>query len=207
MSNEPMKFVVDWSLPQAEFRDLIRGYIQQCEKSGKVLVLPMAICPGQPFLDLLTIMLSEVNCTGCAAPCCRRNPDDSPITLPEPEYARLAAQYGAQHFRHQGAVPLMDMPCPFLRTAAAPPFQDLCRIYPDRPLACVLFPFQTGANDDAGHPMIALASSCPEARRITRQVYMTGWRIRRQYHALGHDLFLERLFGGDGPGPDRGAAA
>lgn len=200
-----MKFAVDWTLDQAAFRDLVRGYIREAEKSGKVLALPMAVYPGQSFLDLLTVLLAEVNCAGCSAPCCRSNPDGSPLPLPEPEYARLAARYGAQYFRRQGGRPVMDMPCPFLRGTASPPFQDLCRIYADRPLACVIYPFQIGAEDGAGRPQLALASTCPDARRIARQVYMTGWRIRRQYRALGHELFLEELFGAaGGPGPPDG---
>jgi Fe-S-cluster containining protein len=194
MSEESITYVFDWTLEQPAFRKLVREIIRRAEKAGKVLALPMAIRPGQTFLDFLTILLAQVDCDGCDAPCCRHNPEGREFKMLPPEYTRLAAKYGAHNFRQKGDGFIMDMPCPFLRKQSPAPLKELCTIYPDRPLACVIYPFQPGATDAEGNHMLALASSCPEARRIAKQVYMTSWRIRRQYQQLGKDFFLSGVF-------------
>lgn len=195
MKEDHIVYEFDWTLAQPAFRNLVREIIRKAEKTGKVLALPMALQRGQTFLDLLTMLLAQVNCDGCDAPCCRLiSPGRHKFDMLLPEYTRLAAKYGTHHFRKKGNEIIMDMPCSFLRRGAPTPPRELCSIYPDRPLACVLYPFQSGAMDDKGNPMLALDSICPEARRIAKQVYMMSWRIRHQFHQLGENLFMSGVF-------------
>lgn len=186
---EFMTYLIEWELPQAAFRHQVRDMIHKAEKSGKVLALPMKVASGMVAMDLITMLLAQVNCEGCDAPCCKRNPNDQPIRLLPPEYRRLAEKYGEHHFIKQGDFGIMPMPCPFLKN-------NRCTIYADRPLVCVLYPFQPGATDGSGNMMLALASSCPEGRRITRQIYMSSWQIRRQFGLLGEENFLEGILEG-----------
>ena len=109
-----------------------------------------------------------------------------PIHLLPPEYRRLAEKYGEQHFVRKGDRADLPMPCPFLKS-------NHCTIYPDRPLVCVLYPFQPGATNGSGDMMLALASGCPEGRRIAKVVHMMAWRIRQQFHALGEDNFMKGI--------------
>lgn len=177
VTDESMEWVTDWWLPREEVQRHVDDMIKRATKSGKVLCLPVQTYSGQVFHDLLTLLLAQVYCGSCDAPCCRRNPDDKPSYLMPSEYHRLSKKYGSEHFLvdEQGAY--IPMPCPFLKS-------NKCIIYEDRPLVCVLYPFQPGAFDDGGNSMIALAANCPEARRITRQVYMSSWWVRHQFRLL-----------------------
>lgn len=181
-----MAYLIDWNLSQAQFRNQVRDLIHQAEKRGKVLALPLEVQPGQVMLNLITLLLAQVNCEGCDAPCCRRNPNDEPIELLPPEYKRLEEKYGPQHFIVKDEKAFLPMPCPFLK-------QDRCSIYPARPIVCVIYPYQPGAVDGEGKVIMAVAASCPEAKRIARNIYMTAWRLRRQYSLLGEFNFLERI--------------
>ena len=177
-----MQYVIDWSLDQGDFKQQVRDLIHQARKGGNVLALPFQIYPGQSFFDLLVALLSHVDCEGCDAPCCKSNPEDFPLRLPPSEFNKLASKYGEKHFIPDGDSGILPMPCPFLK-------HNRCTIYPDRPFVCVLYPFQPGAMDETGNMMGALASSCPEARRITREIYMMSWRIRQHFYALGEENF------------------
>ncbi len=179
-----MQYVIDWTLNLAAFKRQVRDLIYQARKGGKVLALPFQVYPGQPFFDLVVSLLSHVDCEGCDAPCCKSNPEDMPLWLPPPEFNKLARKYGENHFIPDGDSGILPMPCPFLK-------HNRCTIYPDRPLVCVLYPFQPGATDGTGNMMMALAASCPEARRITREAYMMSWRIRQQFYSLGEENFME----------------
>ena len=44
MNDEPIVYEIDWTLGQAAFRNLVRDYIRQAEKKGKVLALSSS-CP------------------------------------------------------------------------------------------------------------------------------------------------------------------
>ncbi|GAI94236.1 unnamed protein product, partial [marine sediment metagenome] len=100
-----------------------------------------------------------------------------------PEFNKLAEKYGENNFIPDGDSGILPMPCPFLK-------HNRCTIYPDRPLVCVLYPFQPGAMDRNGNMMMALASGCPEARRITKAAYLMSWRVRQQFYALGEENFM-----------------
>lgn len=177
VTDESMKWVIDWWLPKEEVQHRVDDMIQQAKESGKVLCLSVQARSGQVFHDLLALLLAQVHCGACDAPCCRQNPGDEPSYLMPPEYRRLSKKYGSEHFLVDKEGAFLPMPCPFLEN-------NRCTIYEDRPLVCVLYPFQPGAFDDGGNKMIALAANCPEARRITRQVYMSSWWIRHQFGLL-----------------------
>lgn len=179
--------VINWELGQRAFRHEIRRLIQQCQKKGKVIPLPFAMYKGQPSIDLVTLLLSQVNCYDCDAPCCKANPEDKLTQLLPPEYERLSSKYDRGHFVIKDDSQFLPMPCPFLKN-------NRCRIYPDRPIVCVIYPFQPGATNGAGQEVLAVASSCPEGRRIARAVYMTSWRIRTQFRLLGEVDFLKGFF-------------
>ncbi len=187
-----MQYVIDWTLNQEAFKQQVGDLINRARKGGKVLALPFRAFPGMPMLDLMTSLLAQVNCEGCDAPCCKSNPNGEPISLLPPEYKRLAEKYGQEHFIRQGDRGIVKMPCPFLRN-------NRCTIYLDRPLVCVLYPFQPGATDGEGNMMMALAANCPEGRRIAKAAYMMSWRIRQQFNALGESNFMrEFLWNGGG---------
>lgn len=186
-NKESMAYLIDWELNQEAFRRQIRDLIQKAKESGKVLPIAMEITKGTTFVDQLTLLISQVNCEGCEAPCCKHNPNGEPMDVLSPEYQRLAEKYGSHHFIVKGKSAYLPMPCPFLKN-------NRCTIYRDRPLACVLYPFQPGASDGAGNIILALASSCPEARRIVRSVYMMSWRIRQQFYQLGEGNFMKGIF-------------
>jgi len=170
---DSLKWVIDWWLPKEQFCRLVDELIERATASGKVLALPMQIHAGQVYRDYLTLLLAQVHCGACDAPCCRENPDSEPTTILPSEYRRLAKKYGEENLVMGKKLAFIPMPCPFLKN-------NRCTIYEDRPLTCVFYPFQHGAFDDNGKSMMALASACPEARRITRQVYMAAWWIGHQ---------------------------
>jgi len=172
-----MEWLIDWWQSRRQVKQRVNDLIDQAAKDGKVLCLPIQIRKGRDFYDTLALILSQVHCSACNAPCCRRNPGDNDTSMLLPEYERLAEKYGRKNFLIKDGKAYLPMPCPFLKNGT-------CGIYEDRPLICVLYPFQTGATDNTGSAMIALASVCPEARRITRNIYMSSWWIRNQFRLI-----------------------
>lgn len=193
---------IDWDVPQSEFRDFIREYIHTAEKSNKVLALPIEIHKGQSAIDLLTLLLAQVNCDDCDAICCKANPDGMLTQVLSHEYEYLSKKYGQEHFIIKNESAFLPMPCPFLRKGTKPGAKQLCKIYPDRPLVCVFYPFQPGATafqdevkDGEEMDILAVASECPEGRRITKAVFMTAWRIRHQFERVRSESIYVDLFG------------
>jgi Fe-S-cluster containining protein len=172
-----LDWAIDWWLPKDDFRRLISDMIKEAIAGGKVLALPVKILPGEVYGNYLALLLSQVHCGACDAPCCRQNPNGEPTTLLALEYRRLVKKYGAENFILKDGQGFIPMPCPFLKS-------NRCTIYEDRPLVCVFFPFQPGATNEEGKGMMALASICPEARRITMNVYMAAWWIRHQFRVI-----------------------
>jgi Fe-S-cluster containining protein len=185
--SENITRLINWELDQPAFRQQIKELINDCRKNGKVIPLPFVMYGAQSSLDMITVINSQVNCDNCSAPCCKANPNGEPTQLLPGEYERLLLKYGDSHFIQKSKEALLKTPCPFLK-------KDRCIIYPDRPLVCVFYPFQPGAINGNGEEVMALASSCPEARRIARSAYMSAWRIRIQYRLTGDKASLRRLF-------------
>ncbi|GAI58349.1 unnamed protein product, partial [marine sediment metagenome] len=130
MSQDYLQYVIDWTLEQEAFKQQVRDLIHRARKGGNVLALPFQAYPGQSFFDLLVSLLSQVNCEGCDAPCCKSQPEDIPLGLLPPEFNKLASKYGENNFIPDGDSGILPMPCPFLK-------HNRCTIYPDRPLVCV----------------------------------------------------------------------
>ena len=177
-----LKFMIDWELDKKEFQASISEMIKNCMEQDKVISLPIEINPGPNVIGLLSLLLGQIDCTNCNNKCCVSGENNRIELLPK-EYQILASKFGKQHFinyysQAQDATGYaMQFPCPFLA-------EHKCSIYGDRPLICALFPFQDGgfAGEHQNNYVYALASSCPEGRRIARQVYMTFWRLRRLFN-------------------------
>jgi Fe-S-cluster containining protein len=182
--SEYLTYAIDWTLSQSAFHDLVRNMIHEAHKKDKVLALPINVEPGQTFIDLLTLLLARIDCEGCRAPCCRQNPAGLPTQLLASEYRRLSEKYGKENFVIKDSAVYLPIPCPFLRSSR-------CSIYEERPFVCVLYPFQFGgsASTPDGAPVMALASRCPASRKLTRDVFMTAWQLRRQFRLLGDKDF------------------
>lgn len=185
--NEQIQRVIDWQLDQDSFRRQVIEIIAAAKNNGKVITLPIVLQPGQAMIDHLTLLLAQVNCAGCNALCCRENPGDEPLSLLPSEYEKLTREYSLDALdKIEDGTYGLPMPCPFLES-------NLCKIYRDRPLVCVLYPFQTGGADAAGNPLLAISSSCPESQRIAANVFMWAWRIRKHFVSLsGEDLILSK---------------
>lgn len=76
--NDKLTYHIDWTLSQSVFRKLVKELLHQAEKKDKVIALPIMVRPGQLFLGMLTLLLAQVDCQGCDAPCCRGNPLGKP---------------------------------------------------------------------------------------------------------------------------------
>lgn len=196
--DERMTTVINWELEKAEFQEQINELIQTSSRLSKVIPLPMVIKPGQTFIDLVTMLLAQVQCGNCDARCCQRNPDGSLIVaiLP-PEYDRLSKKYGEGNFTQGKNGKGLTMPCAFLKGPISAKNGCACSVYDDRPLVCVIYPFQPGAHDGSEEALMAVASDCPEGRRIANAIYNVQWRIRKQFHALGEEDFIRGLLGQD----------
>ena len=163
--------------------------VKASKNGGKVLTLPLFPESGNWAVELLTVILAQVNCDGCEAPCCRYNPQGDDLPLMSPEYQKLKAKYGDEYLRAQGEKYFIKMPCGFLEN-------NRCTIYPDRPLVCVFYPLNPGGTELlSGKEAVSLESRCPEARRLTKAIYMTLWRIKQLYFAAGAKDFA-RACGG-----------
>lgn len=173
--DDKLAFEIKWDLPEKDFRKSVDDLIARCKAEGKVLALDIAIGNRQSFLDALTLLLSQVDCGGCDAPCCRSNPDGLPMQIGPNEAARLRWYFkDERQLDFSGDWPTLSMPCPLLEDSS-------CMIYSERPMVCVFYPFNPGATDDQGKDVIALDSRCPEARRIIRKAYLTQWKLRQAY--------------------------
>jgi Fe-S-cluster containining protein len=169
-----MQFEINWGLPEVEFRHQIEALIRNARKSKMVIPLPCHIT--DPGLELMALVLSQVNCDGCDAPCCR-SPEYAEFGIPllSTEYQALVDRIGVDELAKMaiklvGNIRYIPTPCPFLR-------KNLCSIYDNRPFICVQYPINQSAVDDEGLQMVSLDSYCPEARRIAKRIYMTYWKL------------------------------
>lgn len=172
-----MQFEIDFGLPEVEFRRQIETLIRNARKSEIVLPLPCHITGHG--IELMALVLSQVNCDGCDAPCCR-SPKFAEFGIPllGTEYQALVERVGKDKLTKMGVKLVgkswyIPTPCPFLR-------KKLCSIYNIRPIACVNYPVDRSALDEEGFKMVGLDSLCPEARRIAKRVYMTYWKLQQK---------------------------
>lgn len=167
-----MMTVLEWEVPKEEFKRQVREFINKCQVNSKTIPLPVPIQLGHAFMGQLALLLSQVNCEGCTAICCKRGPGESDegIELGYDDRLRLDAS-GKDWIVESGSKPHLNFPCPFLK-------KNNCEIYEMRPFVCVLFPFQPGGWDGNDNMLLSVASYCPEGRRIARNVYLTTWRLR-----------------------------
>jgi Fe-S-cluster containining protein len=177
MGNDVRIWEIVWELPRREFLVDIREKIERATEEKLVLPLPVTILPGGLFESVMSLLLPQVNCSGCNAPCCRRNISGLPFAIHLEECEALSKKYGADKFTIVGGYAHLPMPCPFLES-------NQCSIYEDRPLVCIMYPFQPGASAPSGVDLLALESSCPEARRITMKVYMAYWEILQKVELI-----------------------
>ena len=169
-----MQFAINWELPEVEFRHQIETLIRNARKSKIVIPLPCHI--NDPGLKLMALVLSQVNCDGCDAPCCR-SPEFAEFGIPllGTEYQALVKRIGMDKLTKMGIklagnTGYIPTPCPFLH-------KNLCSIYDIRPFACVNYPIDQSAVDDEGLKIVSLDSYCPEARRIAKRIYITYWKL------------------------------
>lgn len=194
--DEDLVVAIDWYLDEKSFKEQINNLVCTARKEGKVITLPLILNNGISGLELITSVISSVSCDGCDAPCCRSNPyGKQTLGLISSEYLRLEKIFGSKvligkglKICHNGSELLIDipLPCPFLDK------NNKCSIYNERPLVCVLYPFQPGGSDNMGNTLVALAVDCKEARKIAKRVYLTYWNIRKQYRMLKGTGFFKQ---------------
>jgi Fe-S-cluster containining protein len=169
-----MQFALNYELPEVEFRHQIEALIRNARKSKMVIPIP---CHISGFgLELMALVLSQINCDGCDAPCCR-SPEFAEFGIPllGTEYQALVERIGMDKLTQidiklVGEARYLPTPCPFLR-------KNLCLIYDIRPVVCIQYPFQPSAVDEEGSALVGLDPYCPEARRIAKRIYMTYWKL------------------------------
>lgn len=171
---------INWDLPRREFQLHIRDLIDTVVEKELVIALPIPIIQGTASAGTLGLVVSQIDCSACTAPCCRQNVEDKLLFVLPTEHQTLSRKYGDKHFRTVNGHTYIQMPCPFL-------VSNKCSIHEDRPSVCVLYPFQPGANDETGNPLLALDSRCPEARRITMRVYTSMWEIQQRARSFLRD--------------------
>lgn len=169
---------LNWDVSQEEMKQQIRTLIANCRVSGKVITLPL-----KASYETLVMLLAQVNCEGCEAVCCKMSPPDELIALAPSEYDQLVKKHGIEGIQKDRLPWGIKTPCRFLK-------KNRCTIYQERPVACIAFPMQPGgelAGSYAGprFEAMAVASYCPEARRIAKSIYMMVWRIKQKVFEIG----------------------
>lgn len=174
MGSESEQWEVDWDLPYDTFQSRIKFIIDDALQKGKVIPIPIAVAHGLEFLSQVTLLISQVHCNGCTK-CCTTNLYEHPIECMPAEGNILTRKYGTTNFVRYKGMWQLRVPCGFLDSCGK------CTIYSERPVVCVMYPFQIGAADNVGDNLLALDSSCPEARNIALQIYLYRWNIRKQF--------------------------
>lgn len=179
---EQISWVVDWDLEQEPFKNSIREMIRKAEKGHKVLALPITLESGRDLINSLALLLPQVNCDKCQSACCTTSMGNRPIEVAPWELERIRARRGDKYFTKKNGMYYLPVPCPFLKNIP----HNRCSIYELRPSICVLYPWQVGGSISridgrSEATTLALASDCPEGRRICQAVFMTYWKLRKVY--------------------------
>lgn len=187
--DKPLVAEVNWSLPIRDFVASVNKNFALARANGKSIVLPI-----EASQSTLALLLAQVNCKECDAPCCRMGPPTNTVALTPTEYRHLTQKYGHAGFKitmigkhHCGE---LTMPCRFLSRAR-------CTIYEDRPLSCIAFPLQTGGayGLPGSEPVeaMSLASYCPESKRIARGTYKALYWFKQKIWQIGRQEAEELL--------------
>ncbi len=88
-----------------------------------------------------------MNCAGCPAPCCR-----DVLYLTPQEFERLRKKNSTLKFSQIGDIFILS-PCPFL-------VDNRCKIYTDRPLACIRYPLNVQYRQNS--VLLVLHFKCPQ---------------------------------------------
>jgi len=201
--DEQLKLIIRWDLSPSDFILQINNALEEARQKYKVMPIMVPVLPGMSGIEIMSLINSTINCSGCRAKCCRTNIHDLPINLLPNEYKILKKQLGEKELDKAGlklgdkiSIHNIDgycweipLPCPFLKLSR-------CSIYDYRPSVCVIYPVQLGANNGKDNIM-ALDPNCPEACRLTRQIYLTQYRFRQ------NPLFKDTLGGNIIPTRDR----
>jgi len=169
---------IDFSLDRELFRQSILAVIHEAQENNLVIPLPIMQNTGKKFLEQLSLILAQVDCSHCESICCKQN-HGIPIAVSENELNRLLKIKEFPHEKITKGWSGIMTPCPFLQ-----PGNDLCEVYVIRPSVCVMYPFQIGGSDDGGKLLLSLASECPEARRIAISIYMTMYDVKKVFSLL-----------------------
>jgi len=183
---EDFSFEINWDVEKHQMRSQVHEFIKGSRKHGKSITLPVS-----SQIETVFMMLSRVNCKGCNAACCKIGPSNkSYVGLAPSEYKRLV-KLGAKNLIQDEIGGRLPLPCQFLNN-------NRCSIYGDRPLTCLLFPYQPrglGASDHNSKEveLLSVASYCPEAVKIARSLYMFIWRIKQKVFSIGKEEALSIL--------------
>ena len=177
---------IAWDIDQNQFKEQVRQMIAMARKGNNVLTLPIS-----PSLESILLILSQVNCDGCDAICCRVSPPEGMVAMTPSEYKLLREKYGDEGMVSTLLGGAIRMPCRFLKN-------KYCSIYSERPLSCILFPIQPGGAYGASFysqkiEALSVSSYWPEGRRIARAGYMTIWQIKQKIKAIGFEEASELL--------------
>ena len=175
---------INFSLDREPFHQSILAVIHEAEEDGLVIPLPIMQNTGKKFLEQLSLILAQVDCSHCESICCKQN-HGIPIAVSENELNRLLKIKEFPHEKITKGWSGIMTPCPFLIRYSFPALAfPNCEAYSIRPSVCVMYPFQIGGSDDGGKLLLSLASECPEAQRIAISIYMTMYDVKKVFSLL-----------------------
>jgi len=163
MQNDEIKFEVNWELSRRDFLEAAKTMIEITSAPGKTIPIPVEDDTGPAIM-----LLAGLNCGGCHL-CCK---SVMAAGLLETEIKALQKNHGTEGFTKEGLI----FPCRFLTETG-------CSIYAERPLVCITYPLQGGAQSSAGK-LLAVESVCPQAREIALRAYAIAWDISHKRKQL-----------------------
>lgn len=177
MFQSALKMYLDFHADENTFRQQVDYIIDQAEKNGKSVPIPLILQKGEAFLGQIALMLSSIDCSACESLCCRKpmEKDDLGVGLIGSE----------RKFFQANGIQLVDrgemgwhMPYPCKCYSGVP--GKGCTIYDKRPLSCTLFPFQPGGfmGENAELETMSLNTICPEGKRLAKEIYLLVHRIK-----------------------------
>jgi Fe-S-cluster containining protein len=169
----PITAIVDIEADLEPFKTQINAIIKEAEEHNFVIPLPI-IMDSRDFIGQCGLVLSQINCDACNGKCCRESNINLPIHLLNIDYERLKAVVPDKFLSYQEGHGI-SYPCFLLK-------DNKCSVYGERPFVCVLFPIDMSEIDMK--KCIGLNSSCPESRRIARNIWLMRWRLHRSFNDI-----------------------